>query len=78
VTARDVQSYLTTHLTLSGCHSGGGSDVVEAANDTENAGGQRDVNGDLDANSCMSWSEIRTNRRDVYTYRNHTTLVPNS
>jgi hypothetical protein len=58
VTLRNVQSYLTTHLTLSGSRSGSDSDTVEVANDAENAGGPRDGNGDLDANSCINWSKI--------------------
>jgi hypothetical protein len=77
VILRDVKSYPTTHLTLSCCHSGRGGDIVEAANDAENTGGQRDVNGDLNAISCISRSEIRTERRDVYMHRTRTTLVPN-
>jgi hypothetical protein len=77
VTLRDVKYYLTTHLTLSGCHSGGGSDIVEAANDAESACGNCGVNGNFDANSCISWSEVGIERRDVYVYRNRTTLVPN-
>jgi hypothetical protein len=52
----EIQPYPTTHLTPSGCRSGG--NIVEAANDAENAGGPCDGISDLDANSCMSWSEI--------------------
>jgi hypothetical protein len=77
VTLHDVQSYPTTYLTLSGRHSGRGGDIVEAANDAESAGGQCDGNSNLDMNSCIKWSEMRTEWRDLCTYRNRTTLVPN-
>ena len=77
MTLRDVQSRPTTHLTLSGCHNGRSGDTVEAANDAEDTGGQRDISRNLNANGCISRSEIRTERKDVYTYRNRTTPVPN-
>ena len=71
MTLGGVQSDSTTYLTLSSCHSSRGSDVVETANDAENAGGPCDGNGDFDANSCISWSEARTEQRNVYSQKSH-------
>jgi hypothetical protein len=50
---RDTESDSKTYLSPSGCHSGGGSDIVEAANDAESAGRPCNPNSDLNANACM-------------------------
>jgi hypothetical protein len=39
--------------------------------------GNATANSELNANSCVSRLEIRTERRHMHMYRNRTTLVPN-
>lgn len=40
---------------MSGCHSGGGSDKVEAANDAESTGGPRDYASDTNATDLVGF-----------------------
>jgi len=57
---QQVDNHLTTFLGSSGSHGGGGSDVVQTANDAETARGPGNHDGDLDADSDIAprWRPI--------------------
>ena len=62
-----------THVSMSCCYGGSGSDKVEAANDAENACRQRDHDSDLDANNWVKFRDAnRTGQQGNAPMSHHT------
>ena len=65
-----------TYVTSTGRDCGGGCDIIEAADDAENASGPRDCESDLDANSWIKFALMRDMKFQLMKCPKRTDITP--